>query len=134
MHKINEGKYKMTNTTHSKNGKMVVCLNVKDLKASNEFYKKLGFAQIGGNIKKEWSIMNDGENELHLFQGHVSSNTLNFRGGDVFAIAASLKTQGLKMTSDAKKESDGSDGAWINDPDDNTIYFNTAPGERRFNT
>ena len=120
-------------TTQSKNGHMVLCLNVRDLNTSYEFYKKLGFKQTGGNMKENWAVVNDGENELHLFQGHVSSNTLNFRGGDVFAIAAWLKEQGLEMSIDAMLEADGSDGAWINDPDGNEIYFNTSPEERRYN-
>ena len=121
----------MADVTQSINGALSICLNVKDLQSSCAFYAKMGFSQTGGNVADGWAIISDGENELHIFQGHVSANTLNFRGGDVFAIAASLKEQGLKMTSDAIKESDGSDGAWIKDPDGNDIYFNTSPDERR---
>ena len=91
----------------------------------------MGFGMIGGVLAEKWAILSDGENELHLFEGHVASNTLNFRGGDVFAIAAALREQGLEMSSDAVTEDDGSDGAWIRDPDGNEIYFNTAPEERR---
>lgn len=87
-----------------------------------------------GNMDDGWVVINDGENELQLFQGHISSNTLNFRGGNVFAIAEALKKQGLEMESDAETESDGSDGAWIRDPDGNDIYFNTSPDERRYDT
>ena len=122
----------MTQTKQSENGRMVVCLNVKDLNASCDFYGKLGFERVGGNPAENWAVVNDGENELHLFQGHVASNTLNFRGGDVFAIAAGLAARGLKMKSEAVREADGTDGAWIEDPDGNAIYFNTAPEERRY--
>lgn len=121
----------MRESTDSRLGKMFVCLNVKDLKASYDFYSKLGFAQKGGNRDQGWAIMSDGENELHIFQANIASNCLNFRGGDVFDIASSLKEQGLKMHKDAERESDGSDGAWIKDPDGNVIYFNTSPEERR---
>jgi lactoylglutathione lyase len=124
----------MAGLTQSVNGGLVLCLNVKDLEASCAFYAKLGFEQFGGEKGNGWAIINDGENELHLFQGHVRSNTLNFRGGDVFAIAESLKEQGLTMESDATKESDGSDGARIKDPDGNAIYFNTQIDERRYDS
>ncbi|MGI9285897.1 MAG: VOC family protein [Pseudomonadales bacterium] len=122
----------MADATQSVNGRLYICLNVKDLEASCAFYAKLGFAKTGEKMEDGWAVINDGENELHLFQGHISSNMLNFRGGDVFAIAEALKGQGLEMKSDATKESDGSDGAWIKDPDGNDIYFNTSPDERRY--
>lgn len=114
----------------STNGTLFYCLNVKDLNASCSFYAKLGFVQTGGKTDEGWSVINDGKNELHLFQGHISSNVLNFRGGDVFAISAELQEQGLEMKSEAETESDGSAGAWIQDPDGNEIYFNTQQEER----
>lgn len=122
----------MSEPQQSKLGAMAVCLCVADLQASYGFYAKLGFSQAGGSVDEGWAILRDGENELHLFQGHIASNTLNFRGGDVFAIAADLKQRGLALKSDAEREGDGSDGAWIEDPDGNAIYFNTAPEERRY--
>jgi catechol 2,3-dioxygenase-like lactoylglutathione lyase family enzyme len=121
----------MAQEKQSRLGKLFVCLNVEDLQTSVDFYQKVGFGMTGGDLADKWAILSDGENELHVFEGHVISNTLNFRGGDVFAIAAALKEQGLAMTSDAVTEDDGSDGAWIRDPDGNEIYFNTAPEERR---
>lgn len=121
----------MTEEKKSPLGKLFVCLAVEDLQASVDFYQKLGFSMTGGNLAENWAILADGENELHLFEGHLQSNALNFRGGEVFEIAKSLKEQGLEMASDAVTEDDGSDGAWIRDPDGNEIYFNTAPGERR---
>ena len=121
----------MTADKQSPLGKMFLCLNVKDLQASVDFYQKVGFSMTGGDLAEKWAILNDGENELHVFEGHVVSNTLNFRGGDVFEIAEALKERGLEMSSDAVTEGDGSDGAWIRDPDGNEIYFNTAPEERR---
>ncbi|MFT4711323.1 MAG: lactoylglutathione lyase [Planctomycetota bacterium] len=121
----------MSEQQQSKLGAMVQCLRVAKLTASCAFYGKLGFRQAGGSTSEGWAILNDGENELHLFQGHIASNTLNFRGGDVFEIAAELKRQGVAMKTDAEREGDGSDGAWIEDPDGNAIYFNTSPEERR---
>lgn len=120
----------MKDKARPKLGKMFICLNVKDIHISYDFYEKLGFKQSDGDLNQSWIIMSDGINEIHLFQGHINSNCINFRGGDVCAIAESLKNQDLKMTSDAEKESDGSVGAWIKDPDGNDIYFNTEPVEQ----
>lgn len=119
----------MNKSGKSSNGRLVTCLNVKDLHASIGFYAHLGFEHLDGEIEDGWAIINDGENELHLFQGHILMNTLNFRGGDVSAIAQGLKARGLTMSSEAMNEPDGSVGAWIRDPDGNDIYFNTFPDE-----
>ncbi|MFT4705083.1 MAG: catechol 2,3-dioxygenase-like lactoylglutathione lyase family enzyme [Bradymonadia bacterium] len=123
----------MTKSTRPANGTLFLCLNVADLSESCAFYAGLGFAQVGGDLTEGWAMISDGENEIHLFENHVPSNTLNFRGGDVFAIAKSLKASGIVLKSDAEREADGSAGAWIKDPDGNAIYFNTAPGEEREN-
>ncbi|TET23736.1 MAG: hypothetical protein E3J71_01375 [Candidatus Stahlbacteria bacterium] len=110
-------------------GRFEFCLNVKDIKASLEFYKRLGFDVIDGDTEQGWAVIEHGNCILGLYQGHISTNLLNFRGGDVFAIAETLKSRGLTMQVDAHKEEDGSDGAEIRDPDGNRIYFNTAPDE-----
>jgi catechol 2,3-dioxygenase-like lactoylglutathione lyase family enzyme len=111
-------------------GKFHLCLNVAELKRSLDFYGKLGLKQVGGSVGEGWAILAYGNLYLGLYQGHIGHNLLNFRGGDVFAVAASLKAQGMKMKSDAAREADGSDGAWLEDPDGNLIYFNTHPDER----
>lgn len=110
-------------------GRFEFCLDVADIKKSLDFYKKLGFKEREGDLETGWMVIEHGNCILGLYQGHISKNMLNFRGGDVFAIADVLKSQGLTMGTDAHKESDGSDGAEILDPDGNLIYFNTAPGE-----
>lgn len=111
-------------------GKFHLCLNVADLKRSLDFYAKLGLEQIGGDAGEGWAILAYGNLYLGLYEGHIGHNLLNFRGGDVFAVAASLKSRGMKMKADAAREADGSDGAWLEDPDGNLIYFNTGPDER----
>lgn len=110
-------------------GRFEYCLNVADIRKSLGFYKKLGFKERQGNIEQGWMVIEHSNCILGLYQGHIPKNTLNFRGGDVYAIVDVLKSQGLTMEVDAHKESDGSDGAEILDPDGNLIYFNTAPGE-----
>ncbi len=111
-------------------GKFHLCLNVADLKRSLRFYETLGLTQVGGSPDEGWAVLEYGNLYLGLYEGHIGHNLLNFRGGDVFAVAASLKSRGVKMKAEAAREADGSDGAWLEDPDGNLIYFNTHPDER----
>lgn len=111
-------------------GRMYLCLNVKDLQASMEFYAKLGFSQVGGESDQGWAIMALENNQIHLFQGHIPRNLINFRGGNVERIAAHLKAQGLDLSQDAHIEGDGSWAAGLFDPDGNEIYFNTFKSEQ----
>ena len=111
-------------------GTCTVCFNVRDVKLASEFYAKLGFSVTAGSLAENWVVVERGNFKLGLYQGHIESNLLNFRGGDVFAIARYLEAQGLKLLAPAQVEPDGSAGATIADPDGNLIYFNTAPGEQ----
>jgi len=111
-------------------GTCTVCFNVRDVRRSSEFYAKLGFRVTAGDLAENWLVMEHGNLRLGLFQGHIESNLLNFRGGDVFAIARQLEAQGLKLRTPAQVEPDSSAGATIADPDGNLIYFNTAPDEQ----
>ena len=106
------------------------CLNVKDLEASIRFYEKLGFEMIGDHRQEKWAIMRHNNMILNLFQGHIVEDLINFRGGDIQAIAAALEAQGLELSKPAAVESDGSWSAEIRDPDGNVIYFNIFPDER----
>ncbi|UCE28306.1 MAG: hypothetical protein JSW52_06065 [Candidatus Coatesbacteria bacterium] len=110
-------------------GRFEYCLNVKDVRKSLDFYRKLGFKQTGGNLNENWVTIKHGDCTLSLYQGHIDENLLNFRGGDVYAVATYLKSQGLELVKDAFTEDDGSAAAEIRDPDGNIIYFNTFPGE-----
>jgi predicted lactoylglutathione lyase len=49
-------------------GAFSVSLAVKDIKASHEFYKKLGFKGFHGNISQNWIIMKNGDHTIGLFQ------------------------------------------------------------------
>ncbi len=111
-------------------GACTVCFNVRDVRRSSEFYAKLGFSITAGSLAENWVVMDSGNLRLGLYQGHIESNLLNFRGGDVAAIARYLEAQGLKLRTPAQVEQDGSTGATIADPDGNVIYFNTAPDEQ----
>src|SRR5580704_6677021 len=110
-------------------GHFELSLDVADLAASKNFYSTLGFEVIDGDETAGWLIVRNTSLTLGLYQGHVPANLMNFRGKDVFEIAAQLKQAGLKLHKEAEIEPDGSAGAWIKDPDGNLIYFNTAPNE-----
>ena len=108
------------------------CLNVRDLATSRDFYGKLGFRVIGGNEDAGYLLMCNGDVRIGLYQGHISCNMMNFRGGDIRAIFNTLQQRGVQLDSAAvEEESDGSLGILLKDPDGNVIYFNSSPGETR---
>ena len=113
-------------------GNFTYCLDVKDIHASVDFYKKLGLKHIGGEIEKKWAILGDDWMHLSIFQGIIDKNFLNFRGGNCFEIAETLVSRGLTMDREASIEKDGSDTAQVIDPDGNVIFFNTHPQERLY--
>lgn len=62
-------------------GAFSVSLAVKDIRASKDFYEKLGFAVFGGNIDENWLIMKSGNSLIGLFQGMFDKNILTFNPG-----------------------------------------------------
>jgi catechol 2,3-dioxygenase-like lactoylglutathione lyase family enzyme len=113
-------------------GNFSVSLAVKDLKASREFYEKLGFRAIGGN-GRNWSIMQNETATIGLFQGIFEKNTLTFNPGwdrntktlaefdDVRAIQRTFKSRGLKLETEADESSTGPASFVLTDPDGNPV-------------
>lgn len=120
-------------TNDIKIGWLEVCLNVKDINKSYEFYSKLGFKQVQGNLANGWVTLDNGECRIALYQGHIERNLLNFRGEDIDTIGAILKQKGLTLSKDVNVETDGSKSCELIDPDGNVLYFNTFPGETKSN-
>ncbi len=110
-------------------GWLEVCLNVQNIELSIEFYEKLGFVHVGGEIEDGWAVMENDACRFSLYQGHLEGNVLNFRGGDVQQIGDTLKARGLTLKTEVESEPDGSMGCTLEDPDGNLIYFNTHPDE-----
>ncbi len=106
-------------------GNFVLCLNVTDLSASRDFYGRLGFDEIGGDPSDGWCMLRRDTLELHIFQGHITSTVLNFRDADVALAAEAIKARGIALEVEAHVEEDGTTGAWLRDPDGNSIYLNT---------
>jgi lactoylglutathione lyase len=113
-------------------GNFSVSLAVKDLKASREFYEKLGFRAIAGNGRK-WLILQNETATIGLFQGMFDKNSLTFNPGwdrnskslpefdDVRAIQQTLKSRGLKLQTEADESSTGPASFALTDPDGNPI-------------
>ncbi|MHA2141934.1 MAG: VOC family protein [Candidatus Thorarchaeota archaeon] len=114
-------------------GAFSISLAVKDIKASHEFYKKLGFEDFGGDISQNWIIMKNGDHIVGLFQGMLEKNTLTFNPGwnqnanaidaftDVRMLQRHLKEQGMEFVSEADETTEGPASFIVLDPDGNPI-------------
>ncbi len=85
-------------------GQFSVSLAVKDLKKSQEFYEKFGFARVAGMKPtdpiadgKGWVILQNGGAVIGLFQGLFEGNILTFNPLDVRAVKAALAKNGVQM-------------------------------------
>jgi len=116
-------------------GAFSVSLSVKDIKASREFYEKLGFEPIGGNADDNWLILRNGDHVIGLFQGMFEKNILTFNPGwdqqcnetdsftDVREIQRALKEQGLALVREADEVSQGPASLTLIDPDGNPVLI-----------
>jgi len=114
-------------------GAFSVSLSVKDLKASKEFYEKMGFESFGGNMENNYLIMKNGNALVGLFQGMFEGNLLTFNPGwdenaqpidafdDVRAIQKDLKDKGIQLMSEADESSAGPASFMVMDPDGNVV-------------
>jgi lactoylglutathione lyase len=116
-------------------GAFSVSLSVKDIAASRDFYRKLGFEPVGGNIDENWLILRNGDHVIGLFQGMFEKNMLTFNPGwdqqcnptesftDVREIQRVLKEQGVALASEADAASEGPASIMLTDPDGNPILI-----------
>jgi catechol 2,3-dioxygenase-like lactoylglutathione lyase family enzyme len=110
-------------------GALDVCLKVKDIEASVKFYGKLGFRQAEGEPSKGWSVQERHGVRIGLFRDAIDKNILNFRGGNIAAIARDLEKQGLKPYKVRVLKSEGVGNVFVDDPDGNVIFFDSTPDE-----
>lgn len=116
-------------------GNFSVSLAVKDIKASRDFYLKLDFQEVGGNIEHNWLVLQNGSTTVGLFQAMFEDNLMTFNPGwdkdkktpesfdDVRAIQAKLQERGIKPVMEADADGQGPASFVIIDPDGNTILF-----------
>ncbi|WP_033543157.1 VOC family protein [Planococcus sp. CAU13] len=116
-------------------GAFSISLTVKDIHASKDFYEKIGFETLGGDIEQNWLILKNGSTVIGLFQGMFEKNILTFNPGwdenaqnldsftDIRNIQKTLKAKGVQFTSEADETSEGPASFTIEDPDGNPILF-----------
>jgi catechol 2,3-dioxygenase-like lactoylglutathione lyase family enzyme len=104
-------------------GTFSVSLAVKDIKASYDFYEKLGFTQLGGDLAKNWVILQNGSTKIGLFQGMFPQNTLTFNPTDVRSIQKQLVAEGVDLMAKADESTEGPAHVVLLDPDGNPIMF-----------
>ena len=116
-------------------GAFSVCLAVKDIHASKEFYEKLGFTQRSGDISQNWVVLKNGIVVIGLFQGMFDKNIMTFSPGwdqdakelkeyvDVRDIQKEFKKKGVRLSREANEETSGPEHFILEDPDGNKIMF-----------
>ena len=116
-------------------GAFSVSLAVKDIKASRDFYARLGFEEVGGNADENWLILRNGEHTIGLFQGMFDRNMLTFNPGwdqqcnnldtftDVRELQQAFRSQGIEITIEADESSEGPASFMVTDPDGNPILL-----------
>lgn len=123
------------NTENMKLGAFSVSLNVKDIKASKQFYENLGFSVLAGDLEKNYLILKNGQSIIGIFQGMFENNILTFNPGwdengkntdpfdDVREIQKQLKNKGIKIDTEADEKTSGPASIMLTDPDGNVILF-----------
>ena len=116
-------------------GAFSISLSVSDIKASRDFYNKLGFEEIGGDIEQNWLILRNREHVIGLFQGMFEKNTLTFNPGwdqqcaefepfdDVRDIQKQLKAAGVELVQEADESGGGPASCVLIDPDGNPVLI-----------
>ncbi|TLU65246.1 VOC family protein [Thalassotalea litorea] len=116
-------------------GAFSVSLTVKNIGVSKQFYEKLGFSQIGGELEQNWCILQNGEHIIGLFQGMFEKNMLTFNPGwdqkasnldefqDVRDIQAHCQQQGLTLLNEVAADTSGPGSFMLEDPDGNPILI-----------
>lgn len=116
-------------------GAFSISLSVKDLEKSKDFYEKLGFTQMGGNMESNYLIMKNGTTLIGLFQAMFDGNMLTFNPGwdenaqnleafnDVREIQKHLKENQVALEKQADETTSGPEHIFLKDPDGNMILI-----------
>jgi len=116
-------------------GAFSISLNVKDIQKSKEFYTKLGFKDLGGDINQNWLIMKNEGTVIGLFQGMFEKNMLTFNPGwdqnaqnldsftDVREIQKVLRENGITLLTETDESGSGPGYITVEDPDGNPILI-----------
>ncbi len=114
-------------------GAFSISLAVKNLRASRDFYEKLGFTVFAGDAAQNWLILKNGDHAIGLFQGMFERNMLTFNPGwdsnaqkldtftDVRELQRQLKAAGVMVQMEADETTTGPASFVVVDPDGNPI-------------
>jgi catechol 2,3-dioxygenase-like lactoylglutathione lyase family enzyme len=114
-------------------GAFSISLAVKDLTASRDFYRSLGFEPVGGKLEQSWLILRNGTITIGLFQGMFERNLLTFNPDwdwqcntlekftDVRELQRQLEAAGLTLANRADESTTGPASFVVIDPDGNPI-------------
>ncbi len=101
-------------------GWLVPSLAVHELSAALDFHARLDLARYGGDPGNGWAMLRNGPREIHLFEGHIPKDLLNFRGGDLREVRAALVARGLVVRDETKRSLE------VLDPDGRSVSFDTT--------
>lgn len=116
-------------------GAFSVSLAVKDIEASKNFYRHLGFEVVGGNQDQGWLILRNRGHTIGLFQGMFEQNIMTFNPGwdqenqnldsftDIRELQKKLKAAGVTLTLEADESTSGPASLTMVDPDGNPILI-----------
>lgn len=116
-------------------GAFSISISVKDIKVSKAFYETLGFTAFGGSLEQNYLIMKNENALVGLFQGMFEGNILTFNPGwdenahniddfqDIREIQKHLKTEEIKLISEADENATGPASLMLKDPDGNMILI-----------
>ncbi|MBX3048085.1 MAG: VOC family protein [Anaerolineales bacterium] len=115
-------------------GAFSISLSVKDVKASRQFYEKLGFEAFGGKEEDNWLMLKNGNAVIGLFQGMFDKNMLTFNPGwdavgndlpeftDVRQLQQMIKERGVELDGEVDPTVEAGPGFFtLVDPDGNPI-------------
>jgi catechol 2,3-dioxygenase-like lactoylglutathione lyase family enzyme len=103
-----------------------LCLNVKNVKESFDFYMLLGFKVEEEHLDQNWAIISHRGFVIGLFQECIEENLINFRGGNIPALKKWLEEKNIKIESIESINEDGTGSFYIRDKDGNLIYMDTT--------
>lgn len=116
-------------------GAFSVSLAVSDMKASRQFYAKLGFDMMAGD-GESWTIVSNGSEVIGLFHGMFEGNILTFNPGwtglgdpldaftDIRELRRQLAAAGIEPINDTTPDSHSGPASFsITDPDGNVILL-----------
>ena len=119
------------------------CLACDDLATTSAFYCALAFVPAGGQPQRGWQILGRPDHvveygeradamHVSLFQGIIPTDMLNFRGGNVAAIATVIEGRGVALGDGVQVSEDGGESLMVLDPCGRPVLFDTTPPERLY--